>query len=198
MRALVLAAAAAALCGPAAADSLLNCESAGYKYTYCPADTRFGVEIQTQKSSTPCVLNNSWGYDGGGVWVDKGCRATFRILSGRGGKPPPPEPYDIEGEDLIASDILAELRDEDDADRREPGYGRADALIACALYADQEELGRGARAIFIDEVSDVVPRGRRAYDVSFTITVERRRGGDRDYAAECTVNRGSVTSYVRY
>ena len=199
MRRLVLAAAALALTGPAAADTLLNCESAGYRYTYCPADTRFGVELQTQKSSTPCIVNESWGYDGGGVWVDKGCRATFRILSGRGNPPPPPPgAYPAEGEDLIEPDILAGLRDEDDYDRREPGYGRADALIACALYADDAEAARGATSIYVSALDDVLPRGRRSYDASFTITVERRRGGPRDYAVECTVDRGTVTSYVRY
>ena len=189
-----------ALVAPAAADTLLECASGGYKYTYCPADTRYGVELETQKSSAPCVLDQSWGYDGGGVWTDTGCRGVFRILSGRGGKgpPPPPQPYGPDADDLIQPGILADLQDEDDNDRREPGYGRADALVACALYAEDEELGRGAKSIYVTSVDDVMPRGRRSYDVSFTIEVQRNRGRTREYAAECTVDRGTVTSYARY
>ncbi len=195
-RAIVLAAAAALLTAPAAADTLLECASGGYKYTYCPADTRYGVQLEKQKSSTPCVLNDSWGYDGGGVWTDRGCRGTFRILSGRK-KPPPPPPPPVE-DDLVAADILTDLEYQDEDDRREPGYGRADALIACAAYGEQEELARGARSVFVEALDDVVPRGRRTYDLSFTLTVTDSRRRVREYAAECTVERGNVTSYVRY
>ncbi|BCW87976.1 hypothetical protein sos41_11130 [Alphaproteobacteria bacterium SO-S41] len=200
IRLFIAALAALFLTAPAAADTLMDCNSGGYKYTYCPADTRYGVELEKQNSSAPCILDQSWGYDGGGVWTDTGCRGTFRILSGRGGKgpPPPPQPYEEDGDDIIAPGIIAGLQDEDDDDRREPGYGRADALRACALYASDEEANRGAQSIYVDSVEDVVPRGRRSYDVTFTLTVQRSRGRVREYTAECTVERGGVTSYARY
>ena len=109
IRPLAAAASAILFIAPVSADTLLDCNSGGYKYTYCPADTRYGVELEKQNSSAPCILDQSWGYDGGGVWTDTGCRGTFRILSGRGGKgPPPPQPYENDADDLIA-DLAAAL-----------------------------------------------------------------------------------------
>jgi hypothetical protein len=32
-----------------------------------------------QLSGSPCQQGSTWGYDNGGIWVDRGCRATFQI-----------------------------------------------------------------------------------------------------------------------
>lgn len=187
---------AVALAATARADELLDCDSGDYRYTYCPADTGYGVELERQRSNTPCVFGESWGYDGGGVWVDRGCRGTFRILSGRSHRPPP-EP-DIEPGDLVPDWILEDLAAEDIDDGREPGYGRADAALACALYADDQERIRGAEGIAVTGVEDVVPRGRRAYDVTLDLEIVARSGRIREAVATCTIVRGGVTSYERY
>jgi hypothetical protein len=62
---------------------LIRCESRGYNQIYCNADTRGGVRIVNQLSSTPCVEGDTWGADRRGVWVRGGCRAEFEV--GRGG-----------------------------------------------------------------------------------------------------------------
>ncbi len=54
-----------------------TCQSRYDRYQYCPTDTRGGVRLVRQLSKSPCRLNDSWGYDRGGVWVDQGCRAEF-------------------------------------------------------------------------------------------------------------------------
>jgi hypothetical protein len=41
-----------------------------------------------QQSRTECVVGRNWGYDDRGVWVDEGCRATFRFENYRGGDHP--------------------------------------------------------------------------------------------------------------
>jgi hypothetical protein len=44
---------------------------------YCPMDVRGGVQLTRQRSDSPCVYGQTWGYDRRGVWVDRGCRAEF-------------------------------------------------------------------------------------------------------------------------
>lgn len=64
--------------GPEQAQRIFRCESDG-GYRYCRADTRDGVRFLRQISRSMCVYNKSWGYDRGGVWVDRGCRAEFAV-----------------------------------------------------------------------------------------------------------------------
>lgn len=88
-RALVVslfAAGGLAVAGPAAADDhepvRIDCGSSGYNYTRCSAPgvaTVREVRLVNQRSSTTCTENDTWGYDRAGVWVDKGCRATFLV-----------------------------------------------------------------------------------------------------------------------
>ncbi len=60
---------------------LLRCESNDGRNRTCPMDTRGGVELIRQISSTACIQGRNWGHNRSGVWVTNGCRAEFR--SGR-------------------------------------------------------------------------------------------------------------------
>lgn len=187
--------------GPAMADYLIECASGGYKYTYCPADTRFGAELAEQKSTMPCTFNESWGYDAGGVWTDGGCRGVFRIREGRAAPPhaetEPGEADDILAE-VIADGTMADLQADDEYQGRRPGYGSADAVVACALEAEARETGRGARSIYFESVDQVMPRARRAFDVEFTMVAEYPRRAARRVSGSCRVESGRVTAYSRY
>jgi hypothetical protein len=55
----------------------LTCESHDARNVLCEADTRFGVELSRQLSSSECVFRRSWGYNDRGIWVKDGCRAEF-------------------------------------------------------------------------------------------------------------------------
>ncbi|HWU71288.1 MAG TPA: DUF3011 domain-containing protein [Pseudoxanthomonas sp.] len=57
----------------------IRCDSNDNRQKYCPADTRSGVQLTRQISKTRCQEGYNWGYDRGGIWVDRGCRAEFRI-----------------------------------------------------------------------------------------------------------------------
>jgi Protein of unknown function (DUF3011) len=57
---------------------VLTCSSDGGK-KYCDANTGRGVRLVKQHGDTPCKQNSSWGYDGLGIWVDKGCSADFAL-----------------------------------------------------------------------------------------------------------------------
>ena len=63
----------------------LTCSSDDGKRNYCSADTRGGVQMTHQRSGSPCTQGQTWGWDGRGVWVDRGCRADFVIGQGGNG-----------------------------------------------------------------------------------------------------------------
>ena len=61
---------------------VVNCSSNNGKRNYCNADTSRGVSLSRQISGSPCTLGQTWGYDRGRIWVDRGCRADFRLSGG--------------------------------------------------------------------------------------------------------------------
>ena len=60
---------------PAAAADL-RCNSSVGGYNYCRTSTAGGVVLRTQHSPHACYQNDTWGFDGSGVWVANGCSAT--------------------------------------------------------------------------------------------------------------------------
>jgi len=64
-------------------STTVTCESVNNRRIYCPADTRFGVQIGRQLSDNNCIFNRDWGYDNAGIWVRNGCRAEFFTNTGR-------------------------------------------------------------------------------------------------------------------
>jgi hypothetical protein len=65
--------------GPRSSAQTISCSSDDGKRHYCPADTRGGVQLSRQRSDSPCQQGYTWGFDRGGVWVDRGCRADFTV-----------------------------------------------------------------------------------------------------------------------
>jgi hypothetical protein len=63
---------------------IVNCSSNNGKRNYCNADTSRGVVLVRQISGSACVRGSTWDYGRGQIWVDRGCRADFRL----GGGPP--------------------------------------------------------------------------------------------------------------
>lgn len=64
---------------------VISCNSDDDKRHYCPVDISGGVQLQNQRSGSPCTEGYSWGYDDQGIWVDHGCRASFAVGGRRGG-----------------------------------------------------------------------------------------------------------------
>jgi len=70
----------------AAQSGDITCESINGQYQYCRANTQNIVRVTNQLSNAVCGLDYSWGYDYQGIWVDRGCRASFKYgRSGGGG-----------------------------------------------------------------------------------------------------------------
>lgn len=76
---LVLALVLPSLGQSAHAGQTLRCESSNCQYKSCPVDTRGGVTLSRQLSSSGCWQNDTWGYDRNRVWVTNGCRAEFNV-----------------------------------------------------------------------------------------------------------------------
>lgn len=68
---------------------VIKCESVGGRWNHCAAKTEAGVALAQQLSKKPCLRNQNWGTDTGGVWVSGGCRGEFRLL---GAEPEPVAP----------------------------------------------------------------------------------------------------------
>src|SRR5690348_4710494 len=63
----------------AAAQNSIKCESNDGRRNYCGNYDPDQVRFERQISGSACVQGRSWGVDGRGLWVDRGCRAYFTV-----------------------------------------------------------------------------------------------------------------------
>lgn len=91
---LVLAAAATTVVGvappvTARADSYVTCSSQNYQRNWCPVYSggRAYLDRQYSDNRGPCMEGSTWGQDRRGIWVDRGCRARFRVQDSYGQYP---------------------------------------------------------------------------------------------------------------
>jgi hypothetical protein len=57
----------------------VRCESKDDRGRRCDVPVRRGVQLIRQLSDTRCVQGENWGWDAGGIWVSRGCRAEFQV-----------------------------------------------------------------------------------------------------------------------
>ena len=57
----------------------ITCSSNDGRRNFCSANTRGGVRLSRQISGSACIQGSTWGLDNRGLWVDRGCRADFRV-----------------------------------------------------------------------------------------------------------------------
>ena len=66
----------ALVASPAAAQPsqfTMRCESRNYGYSFCASDGRVvSANVLRQRSSAPCILGRTWGWQGNGIWVSDG------------------------------------------------------------------------------------------------------------------------------
>ena len=87
MAALIALAAAVSLAPrPAAAQTVITCESTNGHKEICPVNTAGGVTVYRQLSSTACVQGRNWNLTPSVIWVNGGCRAQFMVGNTRGGR----------------------------------------------------------------------------------------------------------------
>lgn len=61
------------------ADEFVTCESRNERYTTCSISRASYVTLDRQLSSASCRQGRTWDYNRNQIWVDDGCRATFRV-----------------------------------------------------------------------------------------------------------------------
>ena len=57
----------------------ITCSSNNGNRNWCDIGGSRDVQISRQISGSACIRNNTWGVDRRGLWVDRGCRAEFRV-----------------------------------------------------------------------------------------------------------------------
>jgi hypothetical protein len=57
----------------------LTCKSDRFRPEYCPLPRWGRVRLERRLSDAPCRQYDTWGSDGGGIWVDRGCAAIFSV-----------------------------------------------------------------------------------------------------------------------
>ncbi|MGZ3743669.1 MAG: DUF3011 domain-containing protein [Pseudobdellovibrionaceae bacterium] len=75
---------------------VITCSSSGYAYNTCFIGQPIQyVRLASQLSRSACIEGSSWGFTNDSVWVDKGCRGNFEVVTINYGRPPggyPPRP----------------------------------------------------------------------------------------------------------
>src|SRR5882724_8708559 len=61
----------------------VKCESNDGGRRYCGTYNNNRVQMDRQISHSACIEGQTWGVDSRGLWVDRGCRAYFRISNYR-------------------------------------------------------------------------------------------------------------------
>jgi hypothetical protein len=166
-----LAATCAAPAPPAYAASYVDCSSSGYSRSYCPINTNGGVSLDRQYSGGgkgACNEGDTWGYDRRGIWVDRGCRARFRVGDNYGGG----DHHGGKDKDntaavagglligaLLVGAIAASNKKDKDADQSAYGGDSRDAVDSCSNEAMNQASRYGDRPR-IDRITYVRPGGR--------------------------------------
>lgn len=61
----------------------VNCFSDDGRRDYCGLNVKHAkVRLIRQTGGEPCMEGSTWGYDGGDIWVDGGCRGEFQVQTG--------------------------------------------------------------------------------------------------------------------
>lgn len=69
---------------------IIYCESVDHRLNYCRVRGEISrVSLVRQHSSAPCSLGRTFGYDNQSIWVDRGCRAEFEVITVSSNYPPP-------------------------------------------------------------------------------------------------------------
>jgi Protein of unknown function (DUF3011) len=63
----------------------LPCSSGDERWQQCatPFTQIRNVELERQYNGSPCVEGRTWGNDATTIWVDRGCRADFKVWTRR-------------------------------------------------------------------------------------------------------------------
>ena len=64
---------------PPPPGQMVTCSSNDMRRNWCDIGRSRDVRLTRQISGSACVQGQTWGTDRRGLWVDRGCRAEFRV-----------------------------------------------------------------------------------------------------------------------
>jgi hypothetical protein len=147
------------------------CESLrtyGDRRNYCAANTSGGVRLSRTIGDSQCNEGSSWGYDNGGIWVDRGCRGEFEMGGNR-------RRSRISGSTTLTNGTALSVRTNEVIDSRNATEGQAFT-------------GTIATDVLDNTGSVVIPAGS---DVE--LVIRSANGGSLSSASELMLDLNSVT-----
>ena len=67
---------------PAPGGNIITCESRNYQQSWCNTGRRVGrAWVAEQRSQSPCIQGQTWGWRDNAIWVNGGCSAIFAFDS---------------------------------------------------------------------------------------------------------------------
>ena len=73
------------LAGGGGGPTRIACESQRYGREECPIPAGASIRLLRQTGQDPCRLNDTYGKGAGYIWVAKGCRGEFEVVTAGGG-----------------------------------------------------------------------------------------------------------------
>ena len=73
------------LAGGGGGPTRIACESRRYGREECPIPAGASIRLLRQTGQDPCRLNDTYGQGAGYIWVAKGCRGEFEVVTAGGG-----------------------------------------------------------------------------------------------------------------
>jgi hypothetical protein len=65
---------------PSGRSTVVRCSSQNGSQKRCPVDGYIkSATVEHQFSGSPCIQGSTWGFDSRNLWVNRGCRADFRV-----------------------------------------------------------------------------------------------------------------------
>ena len=64
---------------PPPPPQIITCSSNNGKRNWCDVGGSRDIRFDRQISGSACIEGQTWGIDNRGIWVDRGCRAEFRV-----------------------------------------------------------------------------------------------------------------------
>ncbi len=135
---------------------------------YCAANTSGGVRLSRTLGDSQCTEGSTWGYDNGGVWVDRGCRGEFEMRGNR-------RRSSITGGTTIATGTVVSVRTNEVIDSKNATEG-------------QSFSGTIATDLLDNTGAVLIPRGS---DVE--LVIRGSNGGGMTSASELVLDMNSVT-----
>ena len=64
----------------ASTGTRVACESRAFQQNFCPVRPLIArAWLDQQRSQSPCIQGDTWGFQRNGIWVNRGCSGLFAV-----------------------------------------------------------------------------------------------------------------------